>query len=346
MTRSRRAVAHDGERKRFSPQKTQRGYSRNQVEDKAGLEEVLPQRTPRSPRGSCQGKECLFLAASSLWPLCLCGENPEGPKSEDSLLFLCDLCALCGETSERRELAYRMTQAMHPDIEQLVAYFTGGLGDQEEETIELHVAQCVVCARLSGRCFAATDVLDAWSAAAHGVAVQRRLLTEALQRAEGEEKDPALRHRLRRWREQWAGHAQAALQAVIDASGVVARGIDGLTRRGSDWSFGLETAVAGTWGEAADDGSEAILVSSKLSTDQPRALIEIRGASGDIVVRIDNLRLGSIPPLVVLITLKAGDAAVTRVAEVRAQPGAQTGIARFTQVEAGSYIVAFEPLES
>lgn len=238
-----------------------------------------------------------------------------------------------------------MTQAVHPDIEQLVAYFAGGLSDHEEETVERHVAQCSACAELSGRCLAATEVLNSWSAAAHGAAVQRRLLTEALQRAEGEEKDPALRLRLRRWREQWAGRAQAALQAVIEASGVVARGMDGLTRRGSDWSFGLETAVAGTWGEAADEGSEAILVSSKLSTDQPRALIEIRGVAGDIVVRIDNLRLGSTPPLVVLITLKAGDALVTRVAEVRPQPGSQAGIARFTQVEAGSYIVAFEPLE-
>jgi len=235
-----------------------------------------------------------------------------------------------------------MTPASHPGTSDLLAYLEGALSDADGESIELHLAQCDACAQISQRCFAATQAIGMWNAAAHGQDQHRGTLSQALAQAEEASTNPEWRGRLRRWRERWAGTAEAALRTVLQGSAVLAAGMDALTRPGSTWSFLPEPAMEGTWGEADDTDHNILLTSSATLGQEPRARVEIRATTGDIVVRIDNLPMGP-SPLVVLIAVKPDRQVVVQVAEIKRQAGSG-GMVRFSKAPPGEYLVAFEPL--
>jgi hypothetical protein len=236
----------------------------------------------------------------------------------------------------------------HPPLEQLMSYFERQLSDAEEERIELHVSACDQCAEAGRQIYALQQVWDGWTAQTHGQLHLRVVLARALATAEEQTPDPARRERLKRWREVWAGTAEAALRTILrapaEASRAVAAGLDALSRPGSSWQFAPTPVFDGALGEGDDDSP--IFATSRLSPDAPRALVELKaGEKSDIVVRIDNLPIGTTPPLVVLIAVKPDHQVIVQVTEVKRQPGTHSFIGRFARVPPGEYIVAFEPLD-
>jgi hypothetical protein len=239
-------------------------------------------------------------------------------------------------------------ESPHASMEQLLGYFDNRLSESDEERVELHLSECARCAETSQEIAALQQIWDGWSAQTHGALHLRIVLSRALATAEKQTLDPSWRARLQRWRDLWAGTAEAALRTILhapaDASRVVAAGVDALSRPGSAWQFAADSAFAGTLGE--DDDESTIFATSKLTPDAPRALVEVKGGDkSDIVVRIDNLPIGSTPPLVVLIAVRPGGEVVVQVTEVKREAGSNSFIGLFAKVPPGEYIVAFEPLE-
>lgn len=239
----------------------------------------------------------------------------------------------------------------HVDQEQLLQYFSGELDDSAEERVEIHLYECDECSERSRKAHATLRAWEQWTAAAHGAAHVRRMLAEALAAGEGQASNPAWRSRLRRWREKWAGTAEAALHALFDASGraIAARAnqVDALIRPGSMWQFEPQPSFGGTWG-AGDDDETAVFATAKLSSRAPRALVEIGGdGQCEIVVRIDQIgEIAAGPPLVILIGIQPEGEPHVRIVEVVPQPGTNTGVARFSRLPPGEYIIAFEPIAS
>jgi len=232
----------------------------------------------------------------------------------------------------------------HPDLEQLVRYAAGGLSESDQERVEIHIAGCPACTELGHRCFAAQTALDAWSVAAHADAQLKSTLALGLARAERETSNPSWRQRLERWQQKWAGAAEAVLRTGLEVSRVAAAGVDELTRAGGTWSFLPEPEPAGTWGDADDDDTQIVLATSTLRADEPRAMVEIRGASAEIIVRIDNLPAGGVRPMVVLIAMHPTGDVAARVAVVEDSASSGFATARFRDVPTGEYLIAFEPL--
>lgn len=239
----------------------------------------------------------------------------------------------------------------HVSMEELLEYFDGQLPAAAEESVELRLSGCDECARVSKEIHSLQHVWAGWTAQSHGKLYLRVTLARALAKAETQTLDPSWRERLKRWREAWAGTAEAALHTVFQAPAaaahVVGAGLDALSRPGSLWQFAPETSFAGTLGEDDEDEESSLFTTSTLSPDTPRALVELKGGDkGDVVVRIDNLPLGSTPPLVVLIAVSPEHEVIVQVTEVKRQPGTNSFIAHFAKVLPGEYIVAFEPLEA
>jgi hypothetical protein len=236
-------------------------------------------------------------------------------------------------------------------MDTLLDYFEGFLSDDIEDDVEKHLWSCDSCAELGQRIYALDHTWQGWTAAAHGKLHLRVTLMRALVKAEKETTNVAWRGRLQRWRKTWAGTAEAALRTVLQApaqaSRIIADGVEELARPGSNWAFSAEPSFAGTLGDDDDDRDTAVLATQPLTPDAPRALVELKaGEKSSIVVRIDNLPLGSNPPLVVLVAVKADREVVVQVAEVTSRPGTNSFVARFNQVPPGEYIVAFEPLSN
>ena len=66
----------------------------------------------------------------------------------------------------------------HPTPEELARYFAGKLDPAEEETTELHLAECDDCAEAASNCYALEGARAAWISPNHAAA----LLQAALRR--------------------------------------------------------------------------------------------------------------------------------------------------------------------
>lgn len=236
--------------------------------------------------------------------------------------------------------------APHLQAEQLLEYFEEKLSDERQRQIEEHLALCDSCAVLA-RGVRLFDEAWTWTAEQHGALQQRELLARALEAAGAE--SPALRDRLRAWRERWGGLAEAGLRVAIEVSGaaarVVAESLDVLARPGSGWHFAPAPQAVSARGQAGDASASALLT-TPLAPARPRARVAVRGGrSTEVEIRLDDLTPDAGSPIVLLIRLEETlDASLVRVAEAERRPGVTYRIARFADVAPGEYVIAFEPL--
>ena len=238
--------------------------------------------------------------------------------------------------------------APHLQADELLEYFEEKLSDERQRQLEEHLARCDSCTLLA-RGVRLFDEAWTWTAEQHGVLHQRQLLARALEAAGAE--SPALRDRLRAWRERWGGLAEAGLRVAVEMSGaaarVVAESLDTLARPGSAWHFAPAPQAVNARGETGDASASALLT-TPLAPATPRARVAVRGGlSTEVEIRLDDLTPDASSPIVLLIRLgEPLDAPRVRVSEAEPRPGVTYRIARFADVAPGEYLIAFEPLAS
>ena len=237
------------------------------------------------------------------------------------------------------------SRAAHLLADELLDYFEEKLPDKRQCEVEEHLANCDPCTAMARNVRAFDEAWD-WTAEGHRALYQRELLARALEAAETDK--PALRDRLRTWRQRWAGLAEAALRVAVKASAatvsVVAEGLDGLARPGSTWRFSPAEQAQSARGAPADETVSALLTTA-VRPATPRARVAVRGGQmTEVEVRIDDLAPDAPSPVVLLIALELGQARSVRVVEAERRPGATYHIARFSNLAPGEYVVAFEPL--
>jgi hypothetical protein len=231
----------------------------------------------------------------------------------------------------------------HYEPEELLDYFEAKLTEGGELSVEEHLSSCERCGELAREVYAFHEVWQ-WPAEEHGCLLLGRLLQQALAKAEAETDRATWRQRLQRWRGDWAGKAEAALQIVMEASEntsrAMARAIDSLARPDGQWRFAPASGVPVRGVTGAE--SLSALLTTAVTPGKPRARVAVRaGVQGEIVVRLDELPHEMTSPLVLLIA--TGGALTVRVSEAAAPVGQEYRIARFNDVAPGEYLVAFEP---
>jgi hypothetical protein len=237
----------------------------------------------------------------------------------------------------------------HFSVETLVDYFDELLSASEELAIEEHLADCDPCTATAREVRGLSNLWESWTAETHAWAHQNAAVIEAVGQAVAREEDPAVRARLARWAEHWAGRAAATVRVVLDATGEAARvvtgGIEALARPGQ--ALGLDFApaampepVRGGPRRPGPPSRPTVAVAPISGTAQARVAIS---GQQRVVVRVDGLPPEQPPPLVLL--APAAGSGEPRVAVPSRQPGVQYLIARFDNVPPGNYLVVFEPIE-
>jgi hypothetical protein len=235
----------------------------------------------------------------------------------------------------------------HYSRTELEAYFDGGLTAARETQIEEHLAVCDACTTLSREVFAASGVLENWTARAHGEAYVREALGAALERAEARESP--LRDRIVRWRTDWAGLAEAAIRLVVDApraaSQLATAQVTALVRPGAT----LQLAPAGiprTRGAIRVRGAvrtRGAAGSGRQQGSDVAPVLDVRRDGDAVLVRLANLGPAARVPVVMLVSLD-------RPGEYQSQEAARTPsgihVARFNKPGHGSYLVVVEPFTS
>jgi hypothetical protein len=238
------------------------------------------------------------------------------------------------------------TPTRHLDLDTIADYVEMKLSTGEERPIEMHLAACDYCTDLARAAQQLSDLWDGWTARSHAEAALTALLAGAVERAAAAA-TPALQARLAQWAERWTGNVEAAVRVVVATAGqssrVVTEGLDALTRPGSNWQFSLvpaPTPTRGARGRGAVPPQPATAVTSLGGTAQAR--VAVSGERREVVIRLDDLPPGQPTPMVLLVPI--GKNGVPQVAEPERPPGVPYHVARFEQVPAGEYLVAFEPL--
>jgi hypothetical protein len=237
-----------------------------------------------------------------------------------------------------------MNDHLSPDT--LASYFTHGLSDAEQSGVEEHLADCDTCIGSARTTFAASGLIDRWTADVHGQAVLQGVLVQALAASRQQPSLAAWRERLAQWAERWVGQAEAAVRIMLEAPGSAARvltdGMEGLARPGASWQFAPVPTAMPTRGPAGRRATSQPVIVSAGGDGTPSARVSVSGQRGEVAVRLDDLPAGQEPPLVLLVpTDRGGEPRLTL--PVR-QPDADFWIARFEKLEPGDYLVAFEPL--
>lgn len=240
------------------------------------------------------------------------------------------------------------TSPLHPSAERLADYFGHGLSEEEEIAVEEHLAECDACTDAARLTFAASGLLDHWTAPTHREAALRSVLAGALVAAGQQPSAAGWRVRLAAWVERWAGRAEAAVRVVIDAPGQAARAIaesvPEIARPDAAWQLAPAPAAVPTRGRAGAQGAARPIIVCAGGDGAPRVQIAVSGQRGEVVVRLDDLPPGAEPPLVLLVP--TGQWGAPRLAAPEPGPAADgdTWIARFEGLGPGEYLVALEPL--
>ena len=247
--------------------------------------------------------------------------------------------------------------------ERLVDYFHGYLTDAEARAIEEHLADCSACVDLARRVRTVSREIGSWTARSHGEAYRRAQLADAVAAAATGVVDPGWSDRLRRWTDQCAGQASAAIRLVKDVRGRAARlateGLDGLLQPGGFGPFAEPAAAGGavmtrgairtrgavrTRGGAvttkAGPNAGSLAAETRAEGGAPVARVAVRGDALDVTVR--NWRSGQPPPLVILIPADPS-AGPPVLVELRRGPDASELTATFASIGSGDYVVAIEP---
>ena len=238
----------------------------------------------------------------------------------------------------------------HLSPQTIASYFEDTLSDAALFEVEEHVSGCDACALASQQALALGDVVDQWTARAHGQAAVRSVLVQGLSLARVRATVAALQDRVAAWERRWNGQAEAALRVVMDAPGQAARvltdGLEELARPSASWQFAPAPAAIPTRGAARRGAPQPIVVTAG-NPGGPSARVAVSGERGEVAVRIDGVPAGSEPPLVLLVPIDRGPAPVAaepRLAVPEPSPGSDAWIARFDGLGPGDYLIAFEPL--
>jgi hypothetical protein len=247
-----------------------------------------------------------------------------------------------------RQRVFAMNAHLSHDL--IADYFAEMLSQDAQLVVEEHVADCDRCALAAQSALTAGTVVDGWTARAHGVAARNAVLAEALAAVRVQGTVAGLRQRLEAWAEQWAGEAGAALRVVLEAPGraarVIAESATEFGPAGAAWQLAPAPAAMPTRGAARRTLAQQPIVVTADGPDGLRARVAVNAARGEIVVRLDDVPPGELPPLVLLIPTGDDPADARRqprLGDPKPGPGSDAWIARFEGLGRGTYLIAFEP---
>jgi len=220
------------------------------------------------------------------------------------------------------------------DNERLAAYVAGALAEADELACDRHAAVCVDCARRLSEALVLDSAVAGWNARSHGRALALARLDSALAAAEGEATDPAWLSRLRRWRHDLQGRAEAALRVVTgDVPEMILGGLDGMWRSGTAWDLAYAKVPERTRGIGAAARATEVVVESNMRSVGHLAV------DGSAVTATLTIPESARAPLVMLVP-EAGAKPIIR----EPKWTGRAYEARFENVPAGRYLMVFEPL--
>ncbi len=234
--------------------------------------------------------------------------------------------------------------ALHIPGERLADYTARRLSEAEELDVETHLAECDECSEVARGGLLVGDVWDTWTAQTHGQAYLASRLSQAIRQAQLTTANAGWQVRLASWADEWTGRVEAAVRVVMEtpgsASRVVTEGLEALSRPGTGWQFAAVPVGMPSRGPRAQGAGSSPTIALASGTSQAR--VAVGGARREIVVRLDAVPEDRQPPLVLLVPVTQDGE--PRLAVPEQQPGAPYLLARFENVPAGEYVVAFEPL--
>jgi hypothetical protein len=239
----------------------------------------------------------------------------------------------------------------HIDPAELVDYFDKELSDDEEDRIELHLARCEECAQRARQASALCNRWERWSAGTQREAYLLSVVGNALGSAASEMPlDDTWKERIHRWLSASSGLVEGIVKvtvgAVKNASQVATDGMEDLLRPGARWRFGLQpdsVAVRGVQPRRRSPAKLALAVCSDGSSVRVKVEDHDDGTC-EVVISVDQFPHDRLMPIVILTSLGQGGTEGPRLLQMRRQ--GQGLIARFPDVPAGEYLVAFEPLSA
>jgi len=223
--------------------------------------------------------------------------------------------------------------------ETLLAYLDHALPEVREVALESHLAACVACQLLSRRLRAAGDLLLHAASSAPGLLERQELVIQAL----AEEQSSGgtdLVERLRVWQAKLSRSSRSLVSTIYHAA---VPGEDETRQALASWGWlwPVELALP-TLGPRKQTGSPRRVLPAP---DLPNQLKVTWVAENNIEVEVRGLPAMASQPMVLLIPIRR-DAKFRRRAILRPDPQKSSRwIALFEQVEAGSYLVALEPME-
>lgn len=236
-----------------------------------------------------------------------------------------------------------MDVGSHLTSDDILDYFEGALPDARGRQLDEHLADCYECVRRVRELIEWQELVTSWNGVAHGRASWSTRIADAVASAAAGRIDPAWRERLGRWSREAGGRIGGGLRLVMAAPGnglrIAADALDSLAGPGPTWRFRTVSSASPVRG-AGDSAESTIAVA--VSENTPRMRIACSGDTGEIVVRLDEIRRRARSPLVLLIPESPGAPPIIR--EFERPAGVDYLVARFESVPAGAYALALEPM--
>jgi len=226
-------------------------------------------------------------------------------------------------------------QCLTPD--ELMDYFEGRLEPTQTRAAEEHLADCAECTRQARLLHGFDRAWAWWTAATHGEAHARAEVLRALDAAARQPQYAPWKERLDDWRERWRGRAAALLRFALSPPARREPAHEPAPR-GGFWQLALVTALMQA---GAPEPSAEREPAAALDRATPQARIAVKTETGEVLVRVYNLRPDEPPPLVLLIS-EEGRAPM--LAATERHPDADHVTAQFEGVEPGEYWAVIEPL--
>ena len=233
------------------------------------------------------------------------------------------------------------TLTKHITPEELIDYFEGVLPEDRDDDIEEHFALCDQCTHQARQFQDLSHAFEGWTAKAHGEAYLRALMEGALQEAEDALMNAAWKERVRKWREQWSGKAQAAVRVVIEvrekAIQVVSEDLGSLLISPGHTQPLPAGGTVRTRGTARP--SRVRGAPDRRKQIAPSVTLEGK----ELVVRV---KLPPEPKRLAVFVVQANEGYEVEVKELQHSRRTNDLVARFEAVEATEYVVLVEPAES
>ncbi|MCP4657942.1 MAG: hypothetical protein GY856_21245 [bacterium] len=233
--------------------------------------------------------------------------------------------------------------ATHLTLDVLADYFAEVLGDEQEESVELHLADCDRCAANARWVHTMHEKLEpslgAWTAASHAEAVVRAVLSAAFDEAPADA-EPDVKERLDRWSERLAS---GALHLIREASGRLSRRLNVLMPP-PGWEMTARSFAVASGPTTAFKGSDPETDTAP-APEAPTIRVGRKGLG--IEVRIGPMDVGELmnqseeSRLVALVpTREGGRPEVKALRPASDKP--RTWMARF-KVDGDDFVVVLEP---